>query len=160
MVDVSWEDAQEYVRWLRAKTGERYRLLSESEWEYAARGGSTSRYPWGDEMPANGANCAGCGSPWDGASTAPAGSFSANAFGLYDMHGNVWEWVEDCWHDDYAGAPSDGSARLVAGDCNRRVLRGSSFFTSPPLVRSAYRSRDPARTRLKLIGFRVARELD
>ena len=160
VVDVSWEDAQEYVRWLWTKTGQKYRLLSESEWEYAARGGSRSRYQWGDEMPANGANCAGCGSLWDGASTAPAGSFSANAFGLYDMHGNVWEWVEDCWHDDYAGAPSDGSAWLVAGDCDRRVLRGGSFFTSPPLVRSAYRSQDPSRTRLKLVGFRVARELD
>ena len=160
VINVSWEDAQEYVRWLSRKTGKRYRLPSESEWEYAARGGTTTRYHWGDEIERNGANCAGCGSRWDGASTSPAGSFSPNPFGLYDMHGNVWEWVEDCWHDDYEGAPSNGGVWTDKGDCSRRVLRGGSFFTSPTLLRSAYRSQDPSRSRLKLVGFRVARELD
>ena len=160
VVNVSWEDAQEYVRWLRAKTGKEYRLLSESEWEYAARSGTTTRYHWGDAVQRNDANCAGCGSRWDGGSTSPAGSFEPNAFGLFDMHGNAWEWVEDCWHADYAGAPSDGSPWLAGGDCSRRVLRGGSFFTSPPLLRSAYRSQDPVGARLKLVGFRVARALD
>ena len=160
VINVSWEDAQEYVRWLSRKTGKRYRLPSESEWEYAARGGTTTRYHWGDEIGRNGANCAGCGSRWDGARSSPAGSFSPNPFGLYDVHGNVWEWVEDCWHDDYEGAPSNGGVWTGKGDCSRRVLRGGSFFTSPALLRSAYRSQDPSRSRLKLVGFRVARELD
>ena len=160
VINVSWEDAQEFVGWLSGKTGERYRLLSESEWEYAARGGTTTRYHWGDRVGRHAANCAGCGSRWDGTGTSPAGSFSPNPFELYDMHGNVWEWVEDCWHEDYVGAPSDGGAWTSGGDCGRRVLRGGSFFTSPALLRSAYRSHDPSGIRHRLIGFRVARALD
>ncbi len=104
-INVSWNDAQEYVAWLSKKTGKPYRLLSEAEWEYAARGGTTTRYPWGNDPGTNRANFYGSGSEWSGKQTAPVGSFDPNKFGLYDMIGNVWEWVEDCWNDSYKGAP-------------------------------------------------------
>ena len=139
VIDVSWEDAQAYAAWLSDETGEDYRLPSESEWEYAARAGSTTRYSWGQDIGRNRANCDGCGSRWDGEETAPAGSFAANAWGLHDMHGNVWEWVEDCWHENYAGAPRDGSAWTSGGSCGRRVLRGGSWRILPAFLRSAYR---------------------
>ena len=115
VIRVSWNDAQDYVEWLSAQTGAEYRLPSEAEWEYAGRAGSTTTFSWGDELGANRANCYGdrCGDRWE--YTAPVGSFRPNAFGLYDMHGNVWEWVADCWNGTYAGAPSDGAAWL-AGD--------------------------------------------
>ena len=159
VIDVSWEDVREYVRWLSRKTGEQYRLPSESEWEYAARGGTTTRFNWGDEAGRGRANCAGCGSRLDSNRTSPLGSFSPNAFGLYDVHGNVWEWVEDCWHDDYEGAPSDGSAWTAQGDCSRRVLRGGSVVSSPRNVRSASRGRNLSDVRNANIGFRVVRVL-
>ena len=110
VINVSWDDAQAYVAWLSGKTGEAYRLLSESEWEYAARAGTTTRYHWGDDVGRNRANCVDdyCGDSWE--FTAPVGSFGANGFGLHDILGNVREWVEDCWNGSYAGAPSDGSA--------------------------------------------------
>ena len=126
-INVNWDDAKAYVRWLSDKTGKQYRLPSEAEWEYAARAGTTTRYSWGDEVGRNRANCDGCGSLWDNEQTAPAGSFRANVFGLHDVHGNVWEWVEDCWSGNYLGAPADGSA-WESGDCSRRVLRGGSWF--------------------------------
>ena len=135
VVSVSWKDAQAYVEWLSGKTGEEYRLLSESEWEYVARAGTRTEYWWGDEIGRNRANCRGCGSRWDGKQTAPVGSFSANPFGLYDVHGNVREWVEDCWNGSYAGAPTDGSA-WESGNCSRRVVRGGSRVLptrGPPL---------------------------
>ena len=123
MINVSWEDAQSYVRWLSNKTGKSYRLLSESEWEYVARAGSVTAYSWGNEIGHNRANCDGCGSRWDDEKTAPVGAFSANAWGLHDVHGNVWEWVEDCWNASYTGAPADGSA-WESGDCSEaRVAR-------------------------------------
>ena len=127
-INVSWNDAQTYVKWLSRITGKPYRLLSEAEYEYAARAGAETKYPWGDEIKLDGkamANCDGCGSQWDGKKTAPVGSFAPNGFGLYDMVGNVWEWTEDCWNDNYEGAPADGSAR-TSGDCIRRVVRGGS----------------------------------
>ena len=127
VIVVSWEDAKAYVGWLSRKTGERYRLLSEAEWEYAARAGTRTRYHWGHSIGRNQANCDGCGSRWDDEKTAPVGSFPANGFGLHDVHGNVWEWVEDCWHGSYAGAPTDGRAWATGGDCERRVLRGGSW---------------------------------
>ncbi len=104
VIYVSWEDAVAYTEWLSAHTGERYRLPSEAEWEYAARAGSGTVYSWGDEI-GNGAGpiADGCGSQWDNKKTAPVGSFGANAWGLHDMHGNLWEWVQDCWHDNYRG---------------------------------------------------------
>ncbi len=160
VVHVSWSDAKEYVRWLSGETGAGYRLLSESEWEYVARAGTSSRYWWGDGVGRNRANCDGCGSRWDDEETSPVGSFSANGFGLHDVHGNVWEWVEDCWHDDYEGAPSDGRAWATGGDCDRRVLRGGSWLNIPRLLRSAYRFRNAAGNRSDLIGFRIARTLD
>ena len=147
------------MRWLSGETGKEYRLLSESEWEYAARGGTRTRYWWGDAIGRNRANCRGCGSRWDDEKTSPVGSFSANPFGLYDVHGNVWEWVEDCWNGSYRGAPTDGSA-WESGDCARRELRGGSWFNDPQNLRSADRYGDTARDRLIGVGFRVARTLD
>ena len=158
VINVSWDDARSYVSWLSRRTGERYRLPSESEWEYAARAGSTSKYSWGNEVGRNRANCNGCGSRWDGQRTAPVGSFAPNAFGLYDMHGNVYEWVEDCWNGSYAGAPSDGGARL-SGDCAKRVLRGGSWLSFPRYLRAAYRFRITSGIRDFDFGFRVARTL-
>ena len=155
---VSWDDAQLYVRWLSERTGERYRLLSESEWEYVARAGTTTRYNWGNEIGHNRANCDGCGSRWDDEKTAPVGSFSANAWGLYDVHGNVREWVGDCWNDSYTGAPADGSA-WARGDCAKRVLRGGSRGSDPRFLRAAYRNGNATGTRLNYFGFRIARTL-
>ena len=158
VIAVSWWDAQAYVAWLSLKTGEEYRLPSEAEWEYAARAGTTTRYSWGDEIGRNRANCDGCGSRWDGTRTSPVGSFPANAFSLHDMHGNVWEWVEDCWNDAYNGAPNGGSAWLQ-GDCARRVMRGSSWFNWTRQLRSAHRFGNSAVVRTNVYGFRVVRTL-
>ena len=160
VIAVSWEDATGYASWLSDETGEWYRLPSESEWEYAARAGSTTRYAWGDDIGRNRANCDGCRSRWEDDRTAPAGSFAANAWGLHDMHGNVWEWVEDCWHENYARAPGDGSAWTSGGNCGRRVLRGGSWVNSPRNLRSADRTWDDADNRRGYVGFRVARTLD
>ena len=156
VMHVNWGHAQSYVRWLSQRTGERYRLLSESEWEYVARAGTTTRYNWGNEIGHNRANCDGCGSLWDDEKTAPAGSFSANAWGLYDVYGNVWEWVQDCWNDSYTGAPADGSA-WESGNCEMRVFRGGSCHVEPGSLRSAERLRLGSNSRYKDLGFRVAR---
>ena len=156
VVCVDWDDARAYVSWLSRETGQGYRLLSESEWEYVARSGTSTRYWWGDGIGRNRANCVRCGSRWD--RTAPVGSFSANGFGLHDVHGNVWEWVEDCWNGSYAGAPRDGSA-WESGDCSARVLRGGSWVNGPGLLRSAIRGRDGTDDRGSYFGFRVARTL-
>ena len=155
---MSRDDAQAYVAWLSRQTGAEYRLLSEAEWEYAARAGTETAYSWGNEVGTNRANCLSCGSQWDARQTAPVGSFQANAFGLHDMHGNLWEWVEDCWNGSYAGAPSDGSAWLE-GDCASRVLRGGSWGNYPRNLRSAYRDGRSAGSRNRYHGFRVARTL-
>ena len=174
VVCVSWDDAQAYVQWLGGTTGREYRLPSEAEWEYAARAGTATRWAWGNEAAgqcrhANGLDGtarqrfpswrgAGCS---DGAvATAPAGSFAANGFGLHDMAGNVWEWVADCWHRDYAGAPRDGSAWGRGGDCAERVLRGGSWADEPALLRSAGRGRDRTDLREAGVGFRVAVTMD
>ena len=140
--------------WLSSQTGAEYRLPSEAEWEYAARAGTATKYSWGNAIGVNLANCddwgsGGCGSQWDGNQTAPVGSFGANGFGLYDMHGNVWEWVEDCWNASYVGAPSDASPWL-RGDCAKRVLRGGSWIlrgASVPRTASGCTSRVPERQR-------------
>ena len=158
-INVSWEDAAAYAAWLSAETGEEYRLPSEAEWEYAARAGTTTSYSWGPFIGRNQANCEGCGSRWDGARTAPAGSFEANAWGLHDMHGNAWEWVADCWHADYARAPVDGSAWTRGGDCSRRVLRGGSWYTYGLILRVAFRLWEVVGHRDAFVGFRVARTL-
>ena len=155
VVNVSWADANAYAEWLSAETGRRYRLPSEAEWEYAARSGAATAYSWGDEIGAGRANCNGCGSRWDNDSTAPVGFFAANAWGLHDMHGNVWEWTADCRNDDLAGAPGDGAPR-TGGDCMRRMLRGGSWSDWPEGLRSARREWDEASLTALEIGFRVA----
>ena len=159
VINVSWHDAKEYVGWLSRRTGKRYRLLSEAEWEYAARAGTRTRYHWGNSVGRNRANCDRCGSRWDNDRTAPVGSFGANRFGLHDMHGNVAEWVEDCWHDNYRGAPSDGRARTSGGNNCLRVERSGSWYNSPKVLRSAFRFGDWTGKRNSGVGFRVARTL-
>jgi formylglycine-generating enzyme required for sulfatase activity len=169
---VSWGDAQEYVAWLSKETGKSYRLPTEAEWEYAARAGSTTNYSWGDDIRKEGkvmANCAGCGSEWDNQKTAPVGSFAANAFGLYDMHGNVRELVQDCWNDNYVGAPVDGSARTSGEDLGGfsdhcagragRVAPGGSWGDVPRMLYSATRVRILAGHRGNSAGLRVARTI-
>ena len=161
VVCLSWHDARKYASWLSRKTGEAYRLPSESEWEYAARAGTTTTYHFGNDPAAlcrygnhadwHNASC----SDGVGEMTAPAGSFAANAFGLQDVHGNAWEWVEDCWHASYAGAPVDGGA--WSGDCARPVLRGGSWDTDPSLLRAARRVGEANGNRMNSVGFRVAR---
>jgi len=158
VINVSWDDAQQYVAWLFKKTGKTYRLLSEAEWEYVARAGRTTRYPWGNDPGNNRANFVASGSKWSDEQTAPVGSFEPNAFGLHDMIGNVWEWVQDCWNESYAGAPSDGSA-WESGDRGLRVLRGGSWDDRPEYARVATRLRNKADIRNDLNGFRVARTL-
>ena len=161
VIYASWDDATAYAEWLSEQTGKRYRLPTEAEWEYAARAGSDTKYWWGDEVGQNRANCRFCGSQWDGKQTAPVGSFAANDFGVHDTAGNVWEWVQDCWHGSYTGAPSDGSAWEEAdgGNCGQRVVRGGSWGHDPPGVRSAFRSGGYAGTRYDSLGFRLAQDL-
>ena len=162
VINVSWEDVTtDYLPWLSRKTGKTYRLLTEAEWEFAARAGNQTKYTWGDKIGTNRANCDGCGSQWDTKQTAPVGSFDANAFGLHDMHGNVWEWVEDCWHGTYADAPTDGSAWTSSCSEASRVLRSGSYRDSPQSLRSAYRTRIRPSVRIfNGSGFRVGRTLD
>ena len=158
VINVSWEDAKAYVAWLSEQTGQRYRLPSESEWEYAARAGTNTAYSWGNEIGMGQACCNGCGSQWDSRMTAPVGSFEANAWGLHDMHGNVWEWVEDRWHGNYRRAPSNGSA-WMRGYSSERVLRGGSWGYGPSFLRAAIRFRGTTGIRNYGGGFRVARTL-
>jgi len=171
---VSWNDATLYAQWLSARTSKRYRLLTEAEWEYAARAGTTTARYWGDDPNAscayaNGgdvsalrqvpgainwpvANCD------DGhAHTAPVGSYRANAFGLHDMLGNAWEWTQDCWNANHASAAEDAGAG-AGGDCQLRVVRGGSWDDTPALVRAAYRVGSPVVIRVYGRGFRVARD--
>ena len=172
---VSWEDASAYVMWLGRHTGRKYRLLTEAEWEYAARAGTTATRYWGDDANmacdySNGADHAtaaqvpGAGN-WpvatcnDGhAYTAPVGSYRPNAFGLYDMLGNVEEWTQDCWNGNYRGAPTDGSA-WVTGDCALRAVRGGAWDDAPVGVPAAYRVGSPTVIRVYRRGFRVATDL-
>jgi formylglycine-generating enzyme required for sulfatase activity len=157
VVDVSWDDAKLFVKWMSQRTGKAYRLPSEAEWEYAARAGTASAFWWGRERGEGRANCDDCGAPTKG-QTVPAGSFRPNSFGLYDTSGNAAEWVEDCWNDTYKGAPANGSAWL-AGQCGLRVLRGGSFASKANMVRSAARFRYDADVRYYANGFRLARDL-
>jgi formylglycine-generating enzyme required for sulfatase activity len=158
VIYVSWDDAQAYVAWLSRMTGKAYRLLNEAEWEYAARAGSTTAYFWGEEIGKNNANCNGCGSQWDNLQTSPVGSFKPNDFGLHDMAGNVWQWVQECYHRNYDGAPDDGSA-WISGDCGFRVVRGGSWNNAPEILRSARRNGNSPFNRSYLLGFRVGRTL-
>jgi formylglycine-generating enzyme required for sulfatase activity len=151
VINVSWVDAKQYVGWLSQLTGKEYRLPTEAEWEYAARAGVNTRYSWGDDLGMGNANCDGCGSQWDLQQTAPVGSFKPNSAG------NVWEWVEDSWHENYDAAPTDGSAWLRGGDPSFRVVRGGSWRNESELVRAAVRFRRNANVRFYTLGFRVAR---
>jgi formylglycine-generating enzyme required for sulfatase activity len=169
---LNWNDAQAYIAWLNTKVrnlpsaaGHRtgpYRLPSEAEWEYAARAGSVTARWWGEEIGVGNANCDSCGSRWDGRTLAPVGSFGPNRFGLYDMLGNVWQWVADCWHDNYLGAPRDAEV-WAGGDCARHVVRGGSWANVPVLIRSAERgsvNTDGSDFDYSNVtGFRVARTL-
>ena len=164
VVCVSWSDAEAYAKWLSSKTHQAYRLPSEAEWEYAARAGSRSPRPWGSASPRDFANYGSdqCCAPLAAGRdrwlyTSPVGSFRPNAFGLYDMLGNVWQRTQDCGHADYSGAPSDGSAWESGGDCTTRVVRGGAWFSSIDQLRSAVRAADPADFRKNDIGFRVVR---
>lgn len=157
VIDVSFDDVKTYVAWLSQVTGQPYRLPSEAEWEYAARAGSTAAHWWGRDVGAGRANCAGC-APQPVRQTLPAGSYRPNAFGLYDTAGNAAEWVEDCWNDNYKGAPKDGTV-WSAGQCRMRVLRGGSFGSPPTAIRSAARFRYDKDVRYYANGFRVARDL-
>jgi formylglycine-generating enzyme required for sulfatase activity len=159
-INVSWEDAQRYVQWLSKVTGKPYRLLTGAEFEYAARAGTQTAYPWGDDIGKNNANCAGCGSQWDGRQTGPVGSFAANGFGLYDMVGNVWQMVQDCYYDNLDGAPTDGSAWTEQANCRVRVVRGGSWDYPPERIRVAHPEwLTVGGYRNHRIGFRVARTL-
>ena len=166
VVCVSWNDAQSYIRWLNRISGKSYRLLSEAEREYAARGGTQTAFWWGDSITTSQANYAGRysynGSPKgeDSQATVPVNSFDANPFGLYNVHGNVWEWAQDCWHKNYAGAPTDGRAWETSCDGKYRVLRGGSWFYIPAFLRSATRNRSgPGDENNFVVGFRLARDL-
>lgn len=161
VINVSFDDAQAYVKWLSGKTGKKYRLPTEAEWEYVARAGTQTRYWWGNDIGSNNADCDGCGSQWDNKQTAPVGSFQPNPFGLFDTAGNVWEWTQDCWHDNYTNAPTDGSAWLEqdGGDCNRRVVRGGSWINIPQYLRSADRVGSGTDGAYSDLGFRIARAL-
>jgi formylglycine-generating enzyme required for sulfatase activity len=156
VINVSWDDAKLYLAWLSQGTGQRYRLPSEAEWEYAARAGTKSAFWWGRDVGAGRAQCESCGPA--NRQTSPAGSFRPNGFGLYDTVGNAAEWVEDCWNDTYRNAPRD-AAPWTAGDCHLRVLRGGSFTSRPSDVRSAARFRYDSDVRYYANGFRVLREL-
>ncbi|WP_145840553.1 formylglycine-generating enzyme family protein [Denitratisoma sp. DHT3] len=174
VVCVSWDDAQSYVRWLSAKTGARYRLPSEAEWEYAAQAGHRRGRFWPDEKPAaqcvfaNGADLSARDAhpAWevvdcrDGyGQTSPVGHFRPNAWGLYDMLGNAWEWVEDCRSENYDGAPSDGRAWTDTGQCHQHGMRGGSWYYKPLRLRIQFRLTNDTRNRSFNVGFRVARDL-
>ena len=154
VINVSWDDATAYARWLSRETGRRYRLPTEAEWEYAARAGSTTAYPWGNHVGSGRANCRGCGSRWDDRQTAPVGSFDANAWGLHDTVGNVWEWTCSEYDKGYGG----GESRCASGSVGRRVIRGGSWDSDPGGVRSAYRTRYGPGTRYYTLGFRLAQD--
>lgn len=159
VVGVNWDNAQQYVSWLSQKTGRQYRLLSKAEWEYAARAGTTTPYHTGESISTDQANFNGTwlGEPYRD-ETLPVGRFPANAFGLHDVHGNVNEWVQDCWNENYEGAPVDGSA-WETGDCSRRILRGCSAGDHAPCLRSASRGSFFKAEQSSYWGFRIARAL-
>ena len=154
--DVSWDDAQQYLKWLSGASGKAYRLPTEAEWEYAARGGTATAYWWGDKMATGKGNCKDCGPPWQAGAPANVGSFAANPFGLYDMNGSVWEWVADCWHNSFKDAPADGRA-WDAPQCTVRVIRGGSWREGATYMLSTTRFKYDASVRNGQNGFRVAR---
>lgn len=167
VINVTWHQAQNYIKWLSRKTGQRYRMPSEAEWEYVHRAGTTTKYWWGDDVGTKQANCRDCESrvcctakdhSCCSHGTTPIGSFPPNAFGVYDTAGNVFEWTADCWNPDHKGAPKDAAARTT-GDCNNRVIRGGSFYYFSKVAQAAYRAKNPPGVKSYWLGFRVVREL-
>jgi formylglycine-generating enzyme required for sulfatase activity/class 3 adenylate cyclase len=156
MTNVSWDDAQRFASWISKRLNENFRLPTEAEWEYAARGGTQTKYWWGNEVALGMADCRGCGEPYDPMRPLKVGSFPPNPFGLHDMTGAVAEWVADCWHRNYAGAPADGSA-WQGDDCSKHVLRGGSWQNDPSYLRSASRDAYDSSVRYLTHGFRLAR---
>ena len=159
VINVLYSDIQEYTTWISNKTSEKYRLPSEAEWEYAARAGTTTEYWWGDHMTSGGANCRDCGTKWSGLKSAPVGSFKANPWGLFDVHGNVLEYVEDCWTDNHRGAAGNASPKVIP-KCSSRVIKSGAWYYLPTVSRSAYRARNDTRVFSYFIGFRVFRMLN
>lgn len=159
VIYVSWDDAFYYAKWLSEETGHKYSLPSEAQWEYAASTGKKSPFWWGYEEEPGKAHCFGCGSGFDPRKPSKLGSFAPNAFGVYDTAGNVSEWVQDCWHDDYKDAPTDGSV-WEGGDCSFRVVRGGSYSSPPSSLRSQKRDKFKSEKSYDHIGIRVVRELD
>jgi formylglycine-generating enzyme required for sulfatase activity len=159
VIYVSWHEANTYAKWLSEKTNKHYRLPSEAEWEYAARAGSNTVYFWGNEIGHDKANCDGCGSDWDDKKTAPVAQFESNQLGLFDMHGNVWEWVQDCHRNSYNETPKDGTA-VTQHPCTQRVLRGGSWFNKPSDLRAAARYGSDPNRRRGHFGFRIAQDLE
>ncbi|SIT35833.1 conserved exported hypothetical protein [Paraburkholderia ribeironis] len=156
--DLSWDDAQQYVKWLARITGKPYRLPTEAEWEYADRGGTTTAYWWGDQMRKGNANCKDCGDPWHKEGPENAGSFAPNPLGLYDMNGSVWEWTADCWHNTYQSAPVDGHAWDSPG-CEMRVIRGGSWREGAGYMLTATRFKYSAGVRQSQNGLRVVKDV-
>jgi formylglycine-generating enzyme required for sulfatase activity len=157
VINVSWNDAQAYIEWLNKKTGEHYRLPTETEWEYAARAGTTTPYYWGKDIGENHANCNECGSQWDGERTSPTGSFPANPWGLFDMGGNAAQWVQDCFAETYEKVPRDGSA-MISGDCKYRVIRGGGWNDPSKAVRVDAREGNLLDFHYMNVGFRLAKD--
>jgi len=154
VINVSWNDAVAYCQWLSTETGADYRLPSEAEWEYACRAGTETAYWWGEQWDPQMANA-----DRSVEKTTKVGAYPANPWGLHDTHGNVWEWVEDVWHDNYEGAPDDGTAWTEGGDATDRVLRGSSWSGDPGSTRSAVRNGYSSTFRISILGFRVSKTL-
>ncbi len=159
VMNVLYTDIQEYMRWISKKTGKTYRLPSEAEWEYAARADSDTEYWWGDDMIKGEANCRGCGTQWSGVKSAPVGSFKPSPWGLYDVHGNVLEMVEDCWTTSHKGVDPYGKAKVFP-NCPNRVVKGGAWYYLSRVSRSASRARNDMRVFSYFIGFRVLREMD
>jgi formylglycine-generating enzyme required for sulfatase activity len=161
-VRLTWFDAQAYAAWLSQRTGHKYRLPTEAEYEYAERAGSTTSYYWGNAIGKGNANCIGCGSFLDGTGSTVVGSFPPNRFGLFDMAGDVFEWVADCYFESHAGAPAEAhiSRESLKGACPMRTLRASSWFNLPSFLRAAYRFREVPDGKNTRRGFRVVREAD
>ena len=158
VTNLSWTDARQFVEWLSNVTQKPFRLPTESEWEYAARGGTSSKFWWGDRLQAAMANCKGCNEPYESSQPLKVGSFKPNPFGLYDMGGNIHQWVSDCWHKNYLGAPLDGSA-WMDNDCPSHVIRSGSWKNDPSYVRSSSRDHYDSSVRYPTHGLRVAHSL-
>ena len=167
VINVTLQQVHNYIKWLNRKTGLRYRLPSEAEWEYLHRGGTTTTFWWGNNISTNMANCRNCKSreccsakdhSCCSHGPQPVGSFPPNPFGLFDTAGNVFEWTEDCWNPDHNGAPMNGEVRTT-GNCKSRVIRGGSFYYFARVARSFYRAKNPSNVKSYWLGFRVVRNL-